>query len=146
MTALNPVIGYEKGAAIAKKAYAEGRPIREVAAEMTDLPREQLAKLLDPAELTTGGIKGGGGGRLKARRRGDAGCTIGQRQPRAAAPAARDWAAIIRARLAGTQPRHEPQEWLLPVTWEPARRATTSCSPASRCRRRCSCRWSSGAS
>src|SRR5207245_1014025 len=31
VTALNPVIGYEKGAAIAKKAYAEGRPIREVA-------------------------------------------------------------------------------------------------------------------
>ena len=36
----------------------------EVAEKMTDLPREQLAKLLDPAELTTGGIKGGtsGGG------------------------------------------------------------------------------------
>ena len=32
VTALNPVIGYEKGAAIAKKAYAEGKPIREVAA------------------------------------------------------------------------------------------------------------------
>ena len=62
VTALNPVIGYEKGAAIAKKAYAEGRPIREVAAQLTDLPREQLAKLLDPGELTTGGIKGGGGG------------------------------------------------------------------------------------
>jgi len=62
VTALNPVIGYEKGAAIAKKAYAEGRPILEVAAQMTDLPREQLAKLLDPAELTTGGIKGGTGG------------------------------------------------------------------------------------
>ena len=42
VTALNPVIGYEKGAAIAKKAYAEGKPIREVAAAMTELPREQL--------------------------------------------------------------------------------------------------------
>jgi fumarate hydratase class II len=62
VTALNPVIGYEKGAAIAKKAYAEGRPVLDVAAEMTQLPREQLAKLLDPTELTTGGIKGGGGG------------------------------------------------------------------------------------
>ena len=64
VTALNPVIGYEKGAAIAKKAYAEGRPIREVAEKMTDLPREELAKLLDPAELARGGIKGGtsGGG------------------------------------------------------------------------------------
>jgi fumarate hydratase class II len=64
VTALNPVIGYEKGAAIAKKAYAEGKPIREMAAKMTDLPREELAKLLDPAELAKGGIKGGtsGGG------------------------------------------------------------------------------------
>ena len=62
VTALNPVIGYEKGAAIAKKAYAEGRPIREVAAQLTDLPREQLARLLDPAELTSGGIKGGSSG------------------------------------------------------------------------------------
>ena len=64
VTALNPVIGYEKGAAIAKKAYAEGKPVREVAQKMTDLPREELARLLDPAELTRGGIKGGtsGGG------------------------------------------------------------------------------------
>jgi fumarate hydratase class II len=64
VTALNPVIGYEKGAAIAKKAYAEGRPIREVAEQMTDLSRGELARLLDPAELTRGGIKGGtsGGG------------------------------------------------------------------------------------
>jgi fumarate hydratase class II len=62
VTALNPVIGYEKGAAIAKKAYAEGRPVREVAEQSTDLPREELARLLDPAELTTGGIKGGTGG------------------------------------------------------------------------------------
>ncbi|MBV8495443.1 MAG: aspartate ammonia-lyase, partial [Gammaproteobacteria bacterium] len=62
VTALNPVIGYEKGAAIAKKAYAEGRAVREVAEEMTGLPRDELAKLLDPAELTSGGIKGGGGG------------------------------------------------------------------------------------
>jgi fumarate hydratase, class II len=64
VTALNPVIGYEKGAAIAKQAYAEGRPIREVAAKMTDLPPEELARLLDPADLARGGIKGGtsGGG------------------------------------------------------------------------------------
>lgn len=61
VTALNPVIGYEKGAAIAKKAYAEGRPIREVAQKMTGLAREELDRLLDPKELTKGGIKGGGG-------------------------------------------------------------------------------------
>ncbi|MEM9057351.1 MAG: class II fumarate hydratase [Pseudomonadota bacterium] len=57
VTALNPVIGYEKGAATAKKAYAEGRPIREVAREMTDLSDEELARLLDPAALTKGGIQ-----------------------------------------------------------------------------------------
>ena len=64
VTALNSLIGYEKGAAIAKKAYAEGRPIREMAQKMTNLSPEELAKLLDPAELTRGGIKGGtsGGG------------------------------------------------------------------------------------
>ncbi|WP_018276384.1 class II fumarate hydratase [Teredinibacter turnerae] len=52
VTALNPVIGYEKSAEIAKKAYAENRPVLEVAIEMTDLPREQLAELLDPYRLT----------------------------------------------------------------------------------------------
>jgi fumarate hydratase, class II len=64
VTALNPVIGYEKGAAIAKQAYAEGKPIREMAEKLTDLPKDELARLLDPAELTRGGIKGGtsGGG------------------------------------------------------------------------------------
>jgi fumarate hydratase, class II len=62
VTALNPLIGYEQAAAIAKRAYAEGRPIREVAEEMTQLPRAELARLLDPAELTTGGIKGGSSG------------------------------------------------------------------------------------
>jgi fumarate hydratase class II len=57
VTALNPVIGYEKGAAVAKKAYAEGRPVKEVAQEMTDLTEEELDRLLDPASLTEGGIK-----------------------------------------------------------------------------------------
>ena len=56
MTALNPVIGYDKAAAIAKRAYAEGRPILEVAAEDTDLPEERLREILNPAKLTRGGI------------------------------------------------------------------------------------------
>jgi fumarate hydratase class II len=60
VTALNPVIGYEKGAAIAKRAYAEGRPILDVAAEMTDLSVDELRRLLDPKTLTDGGIKGAG--------------------------------------------------------------------------------------
>ena len=57
VTALNRVIGYEKGAAIAKKAYAEKRPILEVAREETDLSEDELRKLLDPARLTKGGIE-----------------------------------------------------------------------------------------
>jgi fumarate hydratase, class II len=60
VTALNPLIGYEKGAAIAKKAYAEGRPVLDVAVEMTNLNRDELRRLLDPRALTTGGIKGTG--------------------------------------------------------------------------------------
>ena len=52
VTALNQVIGYEKGAAIAKKAYAEGRSVMEVAREMTDLSEKELKKYLDPAKLT----------------------------------------------------------------------------------------------
>ncbi len=57
VTALNAVIGYEQGAAIAKKAYTEGRPVIDVAREMTDLSEEDLKRLLDPAELTKGGIR-----------------------------------------------------------------------------------------
>jgi fumarate hydratase class II len=57
VTALNPVIGYEKGAAVAKAAYKEGRPVKAVAKEMTDLTDEELDRLLDPAALTEGGIK-----------------------------------------------------------------------------------------
>jgi fumarate hydratase class II len=56
VTALNPVIGYLKAAEIAKAAYKQRRPIIDVAAEMTTIPREELAKLLDPAQLTQGGI------------------------------------------------------------------------------------------
>jgi len=58
VTALNPVIGYEKGAEIAKQAYREGLPVREVAARETDLDEAQLESLLDPAALTKGGIRG----------------------------------------------------------------------------------------
>jgi fumarate hydratase class II len=60
VTALNPVIGYEKGAAIAKRAYAEGRSVLEVAAEMTHLSEDELRRLLDPRALTEGGVRGAG--------------------------------------------------------------------------------------
>jgi len=57
VTALNTVIGYEKGAAIAKQAYAEGRPVIDVAREQTDLSEEELKRLLDPGALTRGGVQ-----------------------------------------------------------------------------------------
>jgi fumarate hydratase, class II len=51
VTALNQEIGYSRAAEIAKRAYQEGRAIFEVAAEMTDLPQEKLAVLLNPKKL-----------------------------------------------------------------------------------------------
>ena len=56
VTALNPAIGYEKAAAIAKRAYAENRPVFEVAVEDSGLSERDLRKLLDPAALTRGGV------------------------------------------------------------------------------------------
>ena len=56
VTALNPIIGYAKAAAIAKKAYRENRPIIEVAMEETALTEVKLKKILDPLKLTKGGI------------------------------------------------------------------------------------------
>ena len=57
VTALNPIIGYEHAAMIAKKAYKERRPIIEVAAEETNLSKSRLEKLLDPKKLAKGGIQ-----------------------------------------------------------------------------------------
>ena len=56
VTALNPLVGYEKAASIAKKAYKENRPIVDVAAEETDLTKSKLIKLLDPSKLAKGGL------------------------------------------------------------------------------------------
>ncbi|MEO6169980.1 MAG: class II fumarate hydratase [Lysobacter sp.] len=52
VTALNPVIGYENAAAIAKQAYRQQRPVLDVAVELTGMPEEELARLLDPVTLT----------------------------------------------------------------------------------------------
>ncbi len=51
VTALNPVIGYQRAAEIAKQALAQNRPILEVAVEMTDIDEAELKRLLDPARL-----------------------------------------------------------------------------------------------
>ncbi|MCK5888595.1 MAG: class II fumarate hydratase [Methylococcales bacterium] len=58
VTALNPIIGYEKAAKIAKAAYQQQKPIIDVAKEMTDLSLEELEKLLSPVQLTKGGMSG----------------------------------------------------------------------------------------
>ncbi|MEZ5551156.1 MAG: class II fumarate hydratase [Pseudomonadales bacterium] len=52
VTALNPIIGYAEAAAIARRAYAQGRDVIDVAEEMTELSRERLEELLDPERLT----------------------------------------------------------------------------------------------
>ena len=57
VTALNAVIGYDLGASIAKQAYKEGRPVLDVAKENTDLSEDELKRLMDPYELTKGGIQ-----------------------------------------------------------------------------------------
>jgi fumarate hydratase class II len=61
VTALNPIIGYERAAAIAKRAYGEKRPVFDVALEDSGLSATELKKLLDPAALTRGGIHGADG-------------------------------------------------------------------------------------
>ena len=50
-TALAPVVGYEQAAKIAKAAHASGRTVLEEALELTDLPEQELRKLLDPAGM-----------------------------------------------------------------------------------------------
>ncbi len=55
-TALNPVIGYEKGAAVVKKAIAENRSIREIVVELGYMSDEEAAHALDARAMTEGGI------------------------------------------------------------------------------------------
>jgi fumarate hydratase class II len=62
VSALNPIIGYDAAAGIAKQAYAGGRRIIDVAAEKTSLSRAELSRLLDPRALTLGGIAAGSTG------------------------------------------------------------------------------------
>lgn len=58
VTALNPVIGYLNGAAVAKEAMATGKTIKEVVVEKGLLPAEEVDKLIDARKLTEGGIQG----------------------------------------------------------------------------------------
>jgi fumarate hydratase class II len=58
LTALAPRIGYERAARIAQRAAAESRPIVDVAAEETGMPRDELVRLLDPARLARNEVAG----------------------------------------------------------------------------------------
>jgi fumarate hydratase class II len=58
ITALVPVIGYDKSAEVAKVAFAEGRGVREVALEMGVLPEDELHAALDLRPMTEGGVVG----------------------------------------------------------------------------------------
>ncbi len=51
-TSLNPLIGYEKAAKLAKEAFAENRTIRELCREKGILPEETLKDALDPWKMT----------------------------------------------------------------------------------------------
>lgn len=55
-TALNPLIGYDRATAIARRAQDEGRPVIDVAAEMSGIDRSELERLLDPRRLAAGGL------------------------------------------------------------------------------------------
>jgi fumarate hydratase class II len=52
VTSLNPYIGYEKAAALAKQAFKSGKTIRELCQEQNILPADQLQKALDPWSMT----------------------------------------------------------------------------------------------
>lgn len=56
--ALNPFIGYEKAAEVAKEALARGVPLRQVVLEKGLLSAEQLDEILDPFAMTTAGVHG----------------------------------------------------------------------------------------
>ena len=57
-TALNPLIGYDKAAEIAKRSYKERKPVRALAAEMTSLTPQQITEALDPRRQTEPGLTG----------------------------------------------------------------------------------------
>jgi fumarate hydratase, class II len=56
VTALNPHIGYDNGALVAKEALATGRSVREVVLERGFLSEEELDAVLDLRRMTEGGV------------------------------------------------------------------------------------------
>lgn len=58
VTALNPIIGYQNGAAVAKQSLAENRSIKEIVVEKGLMQPEEVEKALDARAMTEGGIQG----------------------------------------------------------------------------------------
>lgn len=58
ITAVNPHIGYEKAASVAREAILTGRSVRELCVEQGILTKEELDIILDPYEMTHPGIAG----------------------------------------------------------------------------------------
>jgi fumarate hydratase class II len=58
VTALNPIIGYQKGAEVAKKSLAENRSLLEIVVELGYMSEEDARKALDASKMTEGGIQG----------------------------------------------------------------------------------------
>ena len=56
VTALNPHIGYDNGAMVAKEALATGRSVREVVLEKGLLSEDELDAVLDLRKMTEGGV------------------------------------------------------------------------------------------
>ncbi|MCP5102166.1 MAG: class II fumarate hydratase [bacterium] len=52
VTALNPIIGYDMAAKVAKEAYESGKTLREVILAKKLVPEDKLDKILDPASMT----------------------------------------------------------------------------------------------
>ncbi|CAF4759692.1 unnamed protein product, partial [Rotaria sp. Silwood2] len=50
-TALNPHIGYDKAAQIAKKAHKDGTTLREAALALDHLTAEQFEKYVNPKHM-----------------------------------------------------------------------------------------------
>jgi len=62
VTSLAPIIGYDRAAQIAKESAKTGRTVREICIEQKVLPLDELAKALDPVEMTKPGGEGSAGG------------------------------------------------------------------------------------
>ena len=62
VTALNPIIGYLKGAEVAKKSLAENRSLKDIVVDLGYMTEAEATQALDASAMTEGGLKGVSGG------------------------------------------------------------------------------------